>query len=202
MHKVWADRLQACEAHYLSRRHQVAIVSRVVSGVREIRDGVAARFRRSVNKQFWERESCKGFPCARAALELYLCSLRRLAGLRCLEKDSTQTLYLVYLFSNNTPATEQDRSLIRTVQPTTCSVSQFLYFCKTLYMFQTVFASVIRSSKLHIQRQVFVRTLLLAAASRRHSTCFRQFFRPSSWAQNCTYRVRYLLPAASLASSR
>ena len=26
----------------------------------------------------------------------------------------------------------------------------------------------------------------------RHSTCFRQFFRPSSGAQNCTYSVRYL----------
>jgi hypothetical protein len=25
----------------------------------------------------------------------------------------------------------------------------------------------------------------------RHATCFRRFFRPSSGAQNCTYRVRY-----------
>jgi len=33
------------------------------------------------------------------------------------------------------------------------------YFCKTLYMFQTVFPSIIRSSKLHIQRQVFVRPI-------------------------------------------
>jgi len=32
-------------------------------------------------------------------------------------------------------------------------------------MFQTVFLSIIRSSKLHIQRQVFVRPLLLPAAS-------------------------------------
>jgi len=30
-------------------------------------------------------------------------------------------------------------------------------FLKTFYMFQTVFPSIIRSSKLHIQRQVFVR---------------------------------------------
>ena len=29
-------------------------------------------------------------------------------------------------------------------------VSRFLYFCKTLHMFQTVFPSIIRSSKLHI----------------------------------------------------
>jgi hypothetical protein len=32
-------------------------------------------------------------------------------------------------------------------------------------MFQTVFPSIISSSKLHIQRQVFVRPLLLPAAS-------------------------------------
>ena len=44
-------------------------------------------------------------------------------------------------------------------------VSQFIYFCKTLYMFQAVFPSIIRSSQLHIQRQVFVRPILLPAAS-------------------------------------
>ena len=38
---------------------------------------------------------------------------------------------------------------------------KFIYFCKTLYMFQTVFPSIIRSTKLHIQRQAFVRPLLL-----------------------------------------
>ena len=54
---------------------------------------------------------------------------------------------------------------IRRVQPTRCNVSQFIYFCKTLYMFQTVFPSIIRSSKLHIQCQVFVRPLLLPDAS-------------------------------------
>jgi len=40
-----------------------------------------------------------------------------------------------------------------------------IYFCKTLNMFQTVFPSIITSSKLHIQRQVFVRPILLLAAS-------------------------------------
>jgi len=38
-------------------------------------------------------------------------------------------------------------------------------FCKTLCKFQTAFPSIVRSSKLHIQRQAFVRTLLLPAAS-------------------------------------
>ena len=50
------------------------------------------------------------------------------------------------------------------VQPTRCDISQFIYSCKTLYMFQTGFQFIIRSSKLHIQRQVFVRPLLLPAA--------------------------------------
>ena len=36
---------------------------------------------------------------------------------------------------------------------------KFIYFCKTLYVFQTVFPSNIRSSKLHIQCQVFVRLI-------------------------------------------
>ena len=53
------------------------------------------------------------------------------------------------------------------VQPAKCEVSQFIYFCKVFYMFQTVFPSIIRSSKLHIQHQAFVRPLLLPAASSR-----------------------------------
>ena len=59
---------------------------------------------------------------------------------------------------------------IRRVQPTRCNVSQFIYFCKTLYMFQTGFPPIIRISKLHIQHQVFVRPLLLTAASRQASS--------------------------------
>jgi len=45
---------------------------------------------------------------------------------------------------------------IRRVQPTRCNVSQFICFCRALYMFQTVFPSIIRSSKLHTHRQVLV----------------------------------------------
>ena len=41
---------------------------------------------------------------------------------------------------------------------------KFIYFCKTLYMFQTVFLSTISCTKLQIQRQVFVRPILLPAA--------------------------------------
>jgi len=46
-----------------------------------------------------------------------------------------------------------------------CNVSQFIYFCMTLYMFQLGFPSIIRSSKLHIQRQVFVTPILVPAIS-------------------------------------
>jgi hypothetical protein len=44
-------------------------------------------------------------------------------------------------------------------------VSQIIYSCKTLYMFRTVFPFIIRSSKLHIQQQAYVKQLLLPAAS-------------------------------------
>jgi len=44
-------------------------------------------------------------------------------------------------------------------------VSQFIYLCNTLYIFQTGFPSVIGGSKLHMQRQVFVRPILPPAAS-------------------------------------
>ena len=49
---------------------------------------------------------------------------------------------------------------IRSEQPTRCNVSQFICFCKTLHMFKTACPSIIRTSKLHIQRQVFVRPIL------------------------------------------
>ena len=49
-----------------------------------------------------------------------------------------------------------------------------VYFCKTLYMFQTGFSPIIRSSKLNIQRQVFVRPILLPASL----TLYVQFWAP------------------------
>jgi hypothetical protein len=43
-------------------------------------------------------------------------------------------------------------------------LSQIIYSCKTLYMFRTVFLSIVRSSKLRIWQQVCVKQLLLPAA--------------------------------------
>jgi len=41
-------------------------------------------------------------------------------------------------------------------------LSQIIYSCKTLYMFRTVFPSIIRSSKLRIQQGIYVKQLLLS----------------------------------------
>jgi hypothetical protein len=51
------------------------------------------------------------------------------------------------------------------VQPTRCHVTQFIYFCEMLYMFQAVPPHIIRSSKLYIQHRVLVKPLLLRAAA-------------------------------------
>jgi len=69
-----------------------------------------------------------------------------------------------HFLQNSYRATEYVQYLL-IVQPKRRDVSQFIYFCKTLYMFQTGFPSITRSSKLHIQRQAFVIPLLLTAAS-------------------------------------
>jgi len=48
-------------------------------------------------------------------------------------------------------------NIICIVKPTRCtSVSNLFYFGMTLYMFRTVFPSIIRSSRLYIQQQVSV----------------------------------------------
>jgi len=49
------------------------------------------------------------------------------------------------------------RNIIPIVKPTICTnVSNVFYFGMTLYMFRTVFPSIIRSSTLYIQQQVSV----------------------------------------------
>ena len=69
-------------------------------------------------------------------------------------------------------------------------------------MFQTVFSSIIRSSKLHIQRQVFVRPLLLPAASLarvaagrlvwQYLTLYVQFWAPDDGRKNHLKHVERL----------
>ena len=47
------------------------------------------------------------------------------------------------------------------VWPTRCNVTQFIYFCKLLYMFRVIYPPIIRSTKLYLQHLVFVKPLLL-----------------------------------------
>ena len=56
------------------------------------------------------------------------------------------------------------RNIISTVKPTRCTnVSNLFYFGITLYMFRTVFPSIISSSRLYIQQQAFVEQIQLSA---------------------------------------
>ena len=65
-------------------------------------------------------------------------------------------------------------------------------------MFQTVFPSIIRSKKLHIERQAFVRALLLPAASLARLTAgssnslYVQFFAPDDGRKNRLKHVQRL----------
>jgi len=59
------------------------------------------------------------------------------------------------------------RIIISTVKPTRCiNVSNLFYFGMTLYMFRTVFPSIIRSSRLYIQKQAYVKLILLSACNK------------------------------------
>jgi hypothetical protein len=56
------------------------------------------------------------------------------------------------------------RNVISIAKPTGCTnVSNLFYFGLTLYMFRTVFPSIIRSSRLYIQQQAYVKQILLSA---------------------------------------
>jgi len=58
------------------------------------------------------------------------------------------------------------RNIISIVKPTRCTnVSNLFYFGMTLYMFRTVFLSIIRSSRLYIQQQAFVKQSKQTAVS-------------------------------------
>ena len=60
------------------------------------------------------------------------------------------------------PATH--RNIISTVKPTRCNnASNLYYFGMPLYIFRTVFPSIIRVSRLYIQQQAYVKQILLSA---------------------------------------
>ena len=55
------------------------------------------------------------------------------------------------------------RNINSVLRPTRyANVSNLFYFGMTLYMFRTIFPSIIRSSRLYIQQQTHVKKILLA----------------------------------------
>jgi hypothetical protein len=50
------------------------------------------------------------------------------------------------------------REMYFRVKSTRCNVTQFIYFCDMLYMFQEVPPPIIRISKLYIEHRVLVKT--------------------------------------------
>ena len=73
-------------------------------------------------------------------------------GIKCGEFLGFDVLWVVH------------RNIISIVKPTRCTdVLNSFYFGMTLYMFRTVFPSIIRSSRLYIQQQVYVKEILLSA---------------------------------------
>ena len=59
---------------------------------------------------------------------------------------------------------------------------KFIYFGTTLYMFWTVFPSIIRSSRLYMQQQAYVKQILLTVSS----VCLRDVF-------SCVYSRELLM---------
>jgi len=58
------------------------------------------------------------------------------------------------------------RNIISIVKQTRCTnVSNLFYFGMTFYMFRKVFPSIIRSSRLYIQQQAYVKQILLSSLS-------------------------------------
>jgi len=68
------------------------------------------------------------------------------------EQRKGKVIFKRVRFEFHTPVSTSNTHRLLKVQPTRWDVSQFIYFCKSLYMFQAFFPSIIRSSKLHIQR--------------------------------------------------
>jgi len=62
-----------------------------------------------------------------------------------------------------------------------------MYFCKTLYMFQTAFPPIIWSPNLQIQCQVFVRPIMLPAASLARLAAGSSIALINTWRSTCSF---------------
>ena len=97
-------------------------------------------------------EKCPKGRCHPKKRELYSLSLKCL----CIRKTAQYMNFVIHMAVH--------RNIISVVKPTRCtSVSNLFYFGMTLYMFRTVFQSIIKNSGLCIQQQAYVKQILLSA---------------------------------------
>jgi len=76
----------------------------------------------------------------------------------------TDTIYIQSQINSGKFTTKTYKNIpFRVKQTGRTNVSNLFYFGMTLYMFRMVFQSIIRSSRLYIQQQVFVKQKLLSA---------------------------------------
>jgi len=82
-------------------------------------------------------------------------------GIEFCSTDYLKFCYRILRFNVHRPV---HLNIISIVKPTIfINVPNLFYFEMTLYMFRTVFSSIIRSSRLYIQQQAFVKQILLSA---------------------------------------
>ena len=83
------------------------------------------------------------------------------------------------------------RNIISTLKPTRCTnVSNLFYFGLTLYMFRTVFLSIIMSSRLYIQQQAFVKQILLSESTVIIRTRYRKTWL-RQWILQPNFRIQF-----------
>ena len=94
----------------------------------------------------------------------------------CNKTEEVQTIRSVTFTEGDLSVGEVVTS-VSIVKPTTCTnVSNLFYFGMTRYMFRTIFASIIRGSRLYIQQQAFVKQILLSVCFGMTLYMFRTVF--------------------------
>jgi len=78
-----------------------------------------------------------------------------------LQQEFSRQLAVLVLLKANLKVRHKEVSIVKLTRCT--SFSNLYYFEITLYMFRTVFPSIIRSSRLYTQQQVYVKQVLLPA---------------------------------------
>ena len=81
-------------------------------------------------------------------------------------KTFTDKLIIEGIWNVRSVSLAKDVTVVSIVKPTSCTnVSNLFYFGMTIYMFRTIFPSNIKSYRLYIQQQSFVKQILLYVQS-------------------------------------